>query len=94
MEAQDGTMYPAVTDRDVAGGAIPLAPLPEHRRIVAKLDHLLVRTARARVELDRIPILVAKYKGALLAAAFSGELTRDQRNEQSSADWEFVMGKR
>jgi type I restriction enzyme, S subunit len=58
---------------------IPLPPLAEQQRIVAKLNHLLARSAGARTDLDRIPILVAKYKETLLAAAFSGELTREWR---------------
>ncbi len=58
---------------------IPLAPLPEQRRIVAKLDGLTARTARARKELDRIPTLIARYKQRLLALAFSGELTAGWR---------------
>lgn len=54
---------------------IPLPPLPEQGRIVAKVDGLTARTARARKELDRIPTLIARYKQRLLALAFSGELT-------------------
>jgi len=71
--AQDGTLYPAVTDKDVSGASVPLPPLPEQRRIVAKVDGLTARTARARKELDRIPTLIARYKQRLLALAFSGE---------------------
>lgn len=46
-------------------------PLAEQRQIVAKLDALTVRTARARADLDRIPALAARYKQAALAKAFS-----------------------
>ena len=53
---------------------IPLPPLPEQRRIVAKVDGLTARTARARKELNRIPTLIARYKQRLLALAFSGRL--------------------
>lgn len=60
---------------------IPLAPLPEQRRIVAKVDGLTARTARARKDLDRIPTLIARYKQRLLALAFSGELTAVWRRE-------------
>lgn len=78
-KAQDGTMYPAVSDRDVSTSAIVLPPLAEQRRIVAKLDALTARTARARADLDRIPALAARYKQAVLAKAFSGELTAEWR---------------
>jgi type I restriction enzyme S subunit len=89
-EQAAGTTFAAITTPVLGMQLVPFAPLPEQGRIVAKLGQLLARTARARVDFDRIPILIAKYKEALLVAAFSGELTRDWRNEQSSVDWEFV----
>lgn len=54
----------------------PLAPLPEQHRIVAKIDGLSAKSRRARGHLDHVPRLVEKYKQAILAAAFRGELTR------------------
>lgn len=62
---------------------IPLPPLPEQRRIVAKIDSLTGKSRRARDHLDHIPRLVEKYKQAVLAAAFRGDLTR------SNADVNF-----
>jgi type I restriction enzyme S subunit len=66
---------------------INLAPLAEQRRIVAKLDALTARTARARTDLDRIPALAARYKQALLTKAFSGELSADWRDGRSVEPW-------
>lgn len=51
---------------------LPLPPLAEQKRIVAKLDALNARSARARTELARIETLVARYKQAVLSKAFSG----------------------
>jgi type I restriction enzyme S subunit len=59
---------------------LPLPPLPEQRRIVAKLDALDARAKRARADLDRIPALVARAKQAILAKAFRGELTAEWRD--------------
>jgi type I restriction enzyme S subunit len=58
---------------------IPLPPLSEQRRIVAKLDALSARSKRARAELDIIRLQVAKCRNALLRTAFCGELTREWR---------------
>src|SRR5262249_23639736 len=77
--AQDGTMYPAVTDGDVADAMIRVPPLPEQRRIVVRIDSLSAKSKRARDQLDHVPRLVEKYKRAILAAAFRGELTREWR---------------
>lgn len=56
---------------------VPLPPLPEQRRIVAKLDALDASSKRARADLDRIPALVARAKQAILAKAFRGDLTAE-----------------
>ena len=66
---------------------IPLPPLPEQRRIVTKIDSLTGKSRRARDHLDHIPRLVEKYKQAILAAAFRGDLTREWREQNWSACW-------
>lgn len=53
---------------------VPVPPLPEQRRIVAKIDSITGKSRRARDRLDHIPRLVEKYKQAVLAAAFRGRL--------------------
>lgn len=89
--AQDGTMYPAVSDQDVAAASIPVPPLPEQRRIVAKIDSLTGKSKRARDHLDHIPRLVEKYKQAVLAAAFRGDLTREWRRMcEANYSWEAI----
>ena len=65
---------------------IPIAPLAEQRRIVAKLDALFARTRQAREELEHIPALIGHYKEAILAAAFRGELTADWRKNYQQTD--------
>ena len=75
---------PRVNFKEIAEFPVALPPLPEQRRIVAKVDGLTARTARARKELGRIPTLIARYKQRLLALAFSGELTAGWRKENPS----------
>lgn len=69
--ASDGTMYPAIADRDVFGAAIALPPLSEQRRIVTKLDTLNAHLVRARAELDRVPVLAQKLRDEALSATFN-----------------------
>lgn len=74
-----GTTFKELSGARMAALSMPVAPITEQRRIVAKLDGLLGRTARARKELDHVPMLVARYKQAVLTSAFSGELTKEWR---------------
>lgn len=68
---------------------LPLPPLSEQNRIVAKLDALDGKSAHARTELARIGTLVSRYKQAFLGKAFSGELTGEWRDRQENPEpWE------
>ena len=58
---------------------LPLPPLAEQRRIVARLEKLEARSRRARAALDAIPPLLAQARQSLLAAAFRGELSENWR---------------
>lgn len=60
----------------------PIPPLPEQRRIVAKLDELRARSRKAREALDEVPALLDKLKQSVLAAAFRGDLTAEWRAAQ------------
>lgn len=51
-----------------------LPPLLEQRRIVAKIEALFAQSRAAREALEAVPDLVAKFRQAVLAAAFRGEL--------------------
>lgn len=71
-----------LSSKTLAEIPLPLPPLAEQRRIVAKIDSLTGKSRRARDHLDHIPRLVEKYKRAVLAAAFRGDLTREWRREE------------
>lgn len=60
---------------------IPLAPLPEQQRIVEKLDALMARINNSKARLEKIPVLLKNFRQSVLAAAVSGELTKEWREE-------------
>lgn len=73
---------------------VSIAPHAEQRRIVAKLDSLSAHSSRARHELDRIPTLIERYKEAILAKAFSGQLTADWRIANPAIRWSHTDASR
>lgn len=75
--------------------SLALPPLPEQQRILSKIDSLTSKSRRARGHLDHIPRLVEKYKQAILAAAFRGDLTREWRVQNSifTTALDFVAGR-
>jgi type I restriction enzyme S subunit len=66
---------------------IPLPPLPEQKRIVAKVEELLARVNSARERLNKVSIILKRFRQAVLSAACSGHLTEDWRenNKEDSA---------
>jgi type I restriction enzyme S subunit len=79
----NGTAQPNLSSANVGFYQVPIAPLNEQRRIVDKLDRIGDRQRSARNELNHIPKLIARYKQAVLAAACSGKLTENWRNEKN-----------
>ena len=99
IEMGQGGAQPNISQQILKAVPFPLPPLPEQKRIVAKVDGLTTRTARARTDLARIPTLIARYKQRLLALAFSGELIGkkavsgahpEPRCWNLPADWEWA----
>lgn len=60
---------------------VPVAPLAEQRRIVAKLETLLGKVDATQQRLAKMPILLKRFRQSVLAAACSGRLTADWRDE-------------
>lgn len=56
---------------------IPLPPLSEQRRIVARLESLEARSRRAREKLAAVPAQLAQARQSLLAAAFQSAASSD-----------------
>lgn len=71
---------------------VPVAPLAEQRRIVAKLERLLGQVDGCQQRLAKIPALLKRFRQAVLGAACSSRLTVDWRGNDESADDGFPRG--
>lgn len=70
--------------QDLQEVELPIAPHNEQKRIADKLDALLARVDACREKLDRIPLILKRFRQAVLAAATSGQLTEDWRDIHST----------
>lgn len=70
---------------------IPLPPLNEQKRIVAKIEELRDRHQRAKQALETIPELCDRFRQSVLAAAFRGDLTADWREENPDIEPASVL---
>jgi type I restriction enzyme S subunit len=64
---------------------VPLPPLPEQHCIIAKLDALFAESRTARTALDAIPAALKRYRQAILAAAFRGQLTTPDPTDEPAS---------
>jgi type I restriction enzyme S subunit len=62
--------------------SLPLAPFGEQKRIADKLDAVLARVDACRERLDRVPDILRRFRQSVLAAATSGSLTEDWRDQR------------
>lgn len=58
---------------------INLPPPAEQQEIVAQLDKLLAQVESTKTRLDAIPVILKRFRQSVLAAATSGELTKEWR---------------
>jgi type I restriction enzyme S subunit len=65
---------------------IPLPPLAEQTRIVAKVEALLARVNVVRERLAKVPAILKRFRQAVLTAACSGRLTEEWREDNPLGD--------
>lgn len=66
---------------------IPLPPLAEQNRIVAKLDAVMQKVESNKQRLEKIPKLLKRFRQSVLAAAVSGKLTEEWREKNNLKGW-------
>jgi len=77
-----GSTFTAIKRSVLESLPLPLAPLNEMRRIVAKVEALFAESKTAREALDKVPALLRRFRQSILAKAFRGELTQRDPNDE------------
>jgi type I restriction enzyme S subunit len=73
-------LIPGLSREHILQQAITLPPFAEQRRIVESVDALLTYVNAARARLEKASRLLKRFHQSVLAAACSGRLTEDFRN--------------
>jgi type I restriction enzyme S subunit len=81
-----GIAIPNVNATKLASLELPLAPLNEQNRIVAKLEKLVGKVDACQQRLTKIPVILKRFRQSVLAAACSGRLTADWREQNAKVE--------
>lgn len=65
----------------------PLPPLAEQKEIATRLDELVAQVDTLKTRLDAISTILKSFRQSVLAAAVSGKLTEDWREQVNLRDW-------
>jgi type I restriction enzyme S subunit len=76
-----GALYPAVRPNDISSFRLPLFPLAEQKRIVAKIEELFSELDAGEESLRRARRQLGVYRQSLLKQAFEGKLTAPWRKQ-------------
>ena len=74
-----GTTFNAITGGQLRSIEVPLPPLPEQRRIVAKIEELFTKLDAGVEALKKVKAQLKRYRQAVLKYAFEGKLTQEWR---------------
>jgi type I restriction enzyme S subunit len=72
--------------RKISSLPVPLAPLNEQRRIVAKIEELFSDLDAGVAALERIRANLKRYRAAVLKAAVEGRLTEEWRSKHAKTE--------
>ncbi len=81
-----GTTFKQIDKKKLTTFPLPIPPLCEQQRIIAKIEELQERSRRAREALEPVPELLAQLRQSILGAAFRGDLTRKWREQNPDVE--------
>lgn len=67
---------------------IPIAPLVEQKRIVAKVEELLEQVNVVRERLAKVKEILKRFRQSVLSAAFSGHINAKRREGHENQQWD------
>ena len=90
IEKGKGGAQPNISQIILKQHPIPLPPLSEQQRIVERIEELFAKLDEAKERLQEVADSFAVRKAAILHKAFTGELTKQWRQENGVSDesWE------
>lgn len=88
-----GSAQGGINQKFAKNTLIPLPPLPEQNRIVAKLDQLFGQLELIKGSLDNIPQLLKDFRQQVLTQAVTGKLTEEWRKGKNLSDWKIELAK-
>jgi type I restriction enzyme S subunit len=80
---KDGTTVQSIRVDELLNVEIPVPPVAEQRRIVESLEIILGKLSSCCDRLDRVSLILSRFRQAVLAAACSGRLTEDWRLDRA-----------
>jgi len=72
--------------RSIKAASVPIAPLPEQRRIVARIEELFSRLDAGVAALRHAKAQLQRYRQSVLAAAVTGQLTQAWREQHPDTE--------
>lgn len=83
--AQHAVNQSSINQKKLKAFELVAPSLEEQKRIADKLDSVLAKVEAAQARLDKIPAILKRFRQSVLAAATSGELTKEWREERQLA---------
>ncbi len=84
--AQRSVNQSSINQKKLKSFVVPLPPLAEQQRIVAKLDEVFGHLDTLKAKLENIPQLIKNFRQAVLTQAVTGKLTEEWRKGKKLED--------
>lgn len=88
LEKGKGLAVSNVSASDIMSLPFVLPPIEEQQQIVEKLDAIMPNVKQVKERLEKIPVLLKKFRQSILSSACSGKLTEGWRTDKDLTEWD------